>query len=63
MKKKMITTVTVLFVLLAMLLTGCKKIAVCDFCGEKGLCETGDVLGEEIYMCGDCLEELEALNK
>ena len=63
MRKKMIATVTLLVMLLAMLLTGCKKTAVCDFCGEKGKCETRTVFGEELDICVDCLEEIEAFNK
>ena len=35
----------------------CKKTE-CDICGEEHFCSKKEVLGEEIYICGDCEDEL-----
>lgn len=60
MKKKMIVAMVLLGALL-FTLTGCGQRAVCDFCGEEKKCETRTMLGEEINVCEDCLDELEGL--
>lgn len=50
----------ILGVMLAMILiSGCGKKEVCDFCDEKKSCVTKEVMGEKINICDDCLKELE----
>lgn len=60
MKKKIVAMVLILAVLPSTLV-GCKEKVKCDFCGEIARCETTEVWGEELYICDDCLDELNEL--
>ncbi len=62
MKKKIskLVALTSVMVVLITGLTGCSK-AECDFCGETARCSTMEILGEEVKICGDCEDGLEAL--
>lgn len=37
----------------------CKTKADCFWCGEKKYCEERELFDETIYICEDCLNELE----
>ena len=39
--------------------TSCKTKTECFWCGEEKYCEERDLFGETIYMCKDCLDEIE----
>lgn len=56
--KKFISVSVILLALLS--LCSCGKF-VCDICGEEkvGKYEKDEILGQEIYYCKDCYEDLE----
>lgn len=56
MKRSISIILTVVFILAT--LTSCGAKATCDFCGEEKSCKTKTVLGDEIKVCNDCLDEL-----
>lgn len=33
----------------------------CDICGEKGRGKTEEVFGKEVFVCNDCIEDMEKL--
>lgn len=50
----------VLVLALALMMTAaCGK--ECDLCGEKGRGKTEEVFGKEVFVCNDCLEDLDKL--
>ena len=40
--------------------TSCKTKTECFWCGEEKYCEEREVIDETIYICRDCLEEIES---
>ena len=56
MKKKICLIAALSLLLLG--LVGCGSKATCDFCGEEKKCTTQEVWGEELHICGECLDEL-----
>lgn len=52
MKKRVLIVMTCAL-MAACSLVGCKK--TCDLCGEKGSCETMEILGEKVNICDDCM--------
>ena len=42
-------------------LFGCKEERECASCGEVKSCDKYEVLGEEVWLCDDCHELVEAL--
>lgn len=46
---------------MAMGLAGCKKETECSGCGEVKKCDSYEIMGEEVWMCDDCYEAIEAL--
>lgn len=60
MKKKLAKSLMLIGVL-AMMTFGfvACSTTTCDICGEDKSCDTYDVLGEEINVCGDCENEIE----
>lgn len=59
MKRVVSIILTVIFMIA--MLTSCETKAKCDFCGEEKSCKTKTVLGDEIKVCNDCLDELNEL--
>ena len=53
--KKLFILLTAVVTLL--MITGC-AVTTCDLCGETGLCNKGDFLGETVHVCQDCTKEL-----
>jgi len=52
----------VMLVTLALSFVACGEKAECDFCGEEypvRKMEKDEVCGEEVYICEDCMEDLE----
>ena len=60
MKKKLLVVAATVAVLV-MGITGCKKETECSSCGEVKKCDSYEILGEELWLCDDCYEALEAL--
>lgn len=60
--RKAIATL-LLVVSFATLLVGCTKNTTCDICGEEGKCKKTKFMGEKVWACEDCRDELEALGK
>ena len=58
--KKIISTflAAIMLIFSAVALSSCVEKHECDFCGEERVCEQRDVWGETIYMCKDCLDEI-----
>lgn len=55
---------TSVLVVMATGLTACGgKKAICDVCGEEKTCKTKEILGEEVTYCGDCKEQVDAVEK
>ena len=43
-------------------LVGCgQQTMQCTFCEEEKVCETKVLLGEEVHICEECLDEMEGL--
>ncbi len=42
-------------------ITGCKKETECSGCGEVKKCDSYEIMGEEVWMCDDCHDAIEAL--
>lgn len=57
MKRRMVEGLLV--VMMAMALGGCGKKVECGWCGEVKKCEEKKIFDEKIYICKDCLKELE----
>ncbi|MCD8224436.1 MAG: hypothetical protein LUC99_06270 [Clostridiales bacterium] len=57
MKKNMIRWMLVAMLTANMVACG-GKTAKCDFCGQEKVCETKQVLGENINICKDCMKSL-----
>lgn len=57
-KTKQVKKIMAVVILGAILVTGCGKKEVCDFCNEKKACTTKEVLGEKIKICEECFSEL-----
>lgn len=55
--KKRVIAIVLMLVALSTLLVGCKKKVQCESCGKVARCSTVKILGEETYMCDDCLDE------
>ena len=55
---KKILALGILTIAILTLLTACGTKATCEFCGEEKNCTTTQVLGEDVYVCGDCTAEL-----
>lgn len=60
MKKKLLVLVAAVSVLV-MGITGCKKETECSGCGEVKKCDSYEIMGEEVWMCDDCYDAIEAL--
>lgn len=60
MKKKLLVLVAAVSVLV-MGITGCKKETKCEACEEIKKCDSYEIMGEEVWMCDDCHDALEAL--
>ena len=58
MKKRLVLCLS----LLVLLLAGCGKKVICSFCGEEKAGQTKMVLGEEVDICNDCVEQLQTGN-
>lgn len=58
--KKLVSTVLaiVIFVSSAIVMTSCGEKHECDFCGEEKKCDVRIIMGEEIYVCDDCVDEI-----
>lgn len=58
--KRIISVVlaTLTIAMSAFALTSCGEKHECDFCNEEKKCEVKSVWGEEIYVCDDCMDEL-----
>ncbi len=61
MKKKILTAVLMLGMIVS--LAGCGKKFTCDLCGEEktGKSHTQKILGEKVLICDDCYKELKEL--
>ncbi len=57
--KRVITLLLALCMMFALAACGAK--AKCDVCGETKNCETIEVLGEKIHICGDCKDSINDL--
>ena len=59
--KKVVSMILVIamLVLSALGLCSCGKTTECDFCGEKKRCKAKLIVDEKIYVCDDCMDELE----
>ena len=40
--------------------TSCKTKTECFWCGEEKYCEESEVIDETVFICRDCLEEIES---
>ncbi len=49
-----------LLVCLSLFLIGCAQKEECDFCGKMGKGEERSVLGEDLFVCKDCIDTFEA---
>ena len=58
MKRKQMKKMMMLAVIGVILVTGCGKKEICDFCGEKKSCTSKEVFGETVKICDDCFSEL-----
>ena len=38
--------------------TSCDAKRECDFCGEEKKCVEKTVMGESMYICDDCMDEI-----
>ena len=56
--KKILITLTLATVLFAA--TSCKTKTECFWCGEEKYCEERQVFDDTIYICRDCLDEIES---
>jgi hypothetical protein len=62
MKKfKKIALVTSVVLVFALGAFGCKKTTECDGCGEKAKCSEYEVLGEKVWFCEDCEDDINDL--
>lgn len=57
MKKQITNKIILGLITASLLMTGCGKKVVCDFCDEKKSCTTKEVLGEKVNICDDCMKE------
>ncbi len=48
-------------VILVTCFASCSKLAKCSICGDKGICKTEEILGQEINICTDCQKEIEKI--
>ena len=55
MKKRLVVVLCVAM----LMVTGCGNKVICDFCGEEKPGQTGQVLGQEVNVCDDCIECLQ----
>ena len=59
--KKKLGVLAAAVAVMAMGLAGCKKETECSGCGEVKKCDSYEIMGEEVWMCDDCYEAIEAL--
>lgn len=59
MKKLLIITIMIASMLSTM--TGCAQKTKCDFCADEKYCDTQTMWGEEVHICNECQEQIEAL--
>ena len=42
----------------AIVFSSCDAKRECDFCGEEKKCVEKTVMGESMYICDDCIDEI-----
>ena len=59
--KKAVSKVLVIAMLAtaALGLCSCGETHECDFCGEETKCKEKTMLDETVYVCDDCMDEIE----
>ena len=48
-------------VVVALSAIGCRKTTECDGCGKKASCAEYELLGEEVWFCRDCEDQINEL--
>jgi len=58
--KKVLSTVLAVVMLAssAIAFSSCDTKHKCDFCGEEKKCVEKTVMGESMYICDDCIDEI-----
>lgn len=56
--KKILMILTFVSVLFSF--SACKTKAECFWCGEEKYCEEREVIDDTVYICRDCLNEIES---
>ena len=59
--KKVVSIILVIAMLVisALGLCSCGKTTECDFCGEEKKCKAKFIVDEKVYVCDDCMDEVE----
>lgn len=59
MNKRMKRAIALALCLAATMMTlaGCGK-HTCDLCGDKASCKKYEILGQKVYICNNCQDEL-----
>ncbi|MDD5934164.1 MAG: ClpX C4-type zinc finger protein [Clostridiales bacterium] len=58
MKKRRLAVVSMLLLVTLLSLSGCGKKQECEFCGKVKSGKTREVLGEKVFICNDCIDEM-----
>ena len=59
MKQKKIVAMIVLFMVIMGCIGGCRQeTSKCEFCYQEKVCETREILEEEVKVCKDCIKEV-----
>ena len=61
MKKSKLTIVVMLLLVTVLSLTACGSKKECDICGEVKSGKTTEILGEKVFICNDCRDEMNSI--